>query len=476
MPGDDAQNLGHIDHIVVLMLENRSFDHMLGYLSLEGGRTDVDGLAAGMANEHAGRRYPVFHLPRNEVASKPLDPDHSGEAAAKQIHGGAMDGFVAAYAETLAKRGVVAADPSPIMGYFNAADLPTYDHLAAEFTICDRWHSSVPGATWPNRLYALTGGADGSLDDRAGPPLYDKHSFVRHLDAAGVPWRWYSYSPGTLRCADKEYLVGHHDHFAFVDKVKLKWEVKLEDEVVIDEDSSSFLEDAVTGNLAAVSWIDPNFYDLNLVGSPSNDDHPPSDVFEGQELVFRVYNALASGPKWDKTLLIVVYDEHGGFHDHVAPPAAPDDDPVNFGRYGVRVPALIASPWVPRGAVSHTLFDHTSIIKTILQRFCSQELEHLHGFKALAHLLETGHPHYVGKRVDAAAGLGQLLTEATARPAPDRAALGDTLAAHRAAMAAFAVKSPPTVGAASRPLTDHQVHMVLATDHLRRHGLPSGTP
>lgn len=476
MAADEALNLGHIDHIVVLMLENRSFDHMLGYLSLEGGRTDVDGLTAAMANPGADRSYPVFHLPRGAVGAKELDPEHSGEAVARQIHGGAMDGFVASYAETLARRGVVAADPGPIMGYYNAHDLPTYDHLAAEFAICDRWHSSVPGATWPNRLYALTGHADGSADDKPGAPIYDKPSFVRHLDAGGVSWRWYSYAPGTLRCVDSEYLVGHHDHFAFVDRVKLGWAAKLEEKVVIDEDSSSFLEDAVTGRLASVSWLDPNFCDLNLVGSPSNDDHAPSDVFEGQELVFRVYNALASGPKWDRTLLVVTYDEHGGFHDHVSPPAAADDDPERFGRYGVRVPTLVASPWIPRGHVSHAIFDHTSLIKTIMQRFCSAELEHRHGLSALGHWLERGHPHYLGKRVDAAAGLGQLLTEPSARPAPDRTALGEALAGHRAQLAAFAVKSPPTVGAASRPLTDHQVHMVLGADHLRRHGLPAGQP
>ncbi|HEU0318067.1 MAG TPA: alkaline phosphatase family protein, partial [Solirubrobacteraceae bacterium] len=145
MAGDEVENLSKIDHLVVLMLENRSFDQMLGYLSLAGGRADVDGLTAGMANEHAGRTYPVFHLPRGEVAEAALDPDHSGEAAARQIDGGRMDGFVASYAETLARRGVVAADPAPIMGYYDAADLPTYDHLAAEFAICDRWHSSVPG-------------------------------------------------------------------------------------------------------------------------------------------------------------------------------------------------------------------------------------------------------------------------------------------------------------------------------------------
>ncbi len=476
MADDPAQNLSHIDHIVVLMMENRSFDHMLGYLALEGGRTDVDGLSDAMTNEHAGHAFPVYHLPRGAVATKPLDPDHSGGSVAKQINGGKMDGFVSAYAETLASRGEPGVDPGPIMGYYNADDLPAYDHLAAEFTICDRWHSSVPGATWPNRLYALTGGADGTRDDKKGPPMYDRHSFARHLDAAGVPWRWYSYSPGTLRCADSEYLVGHHDRFHFVDKVKLNWLAKLDEAVTIDEHSSSFLEDAVTGNLAAVSWLDPNFYDLNLVGSPSNDDHPPSDVFEGQELVFRVYNALATGPKWEKTLLIVVYDEHGGFHDHVTPPEAPDDDPAKFGHYGVRVPALIASPWVARGVVSHTLFDHTSIIKTIMERFCSDELEHRHGLGAIIHWLEKGHPHYVGRRVEEATGLGVLLTETQPRPAPDRDALGERIAAERAKIAAFAVKSPPTVGAASRPLTDHQVHMAQAADHLRQHGLPAGQP
>lgn len=473
----DAENLGKIDHVVVVMLENRSFDQMLGYLSLDGGRADVDGLAVGITNPYGGRSYPPVHLGPGAFTGTAVGPEHTGSAVSRQVNGGKMDGFVSDYAATLTAHGLAGADPGPIMGYYDAADLPVYDHLAAEFAICDRWHSSVPGATWPNRMYAVAGSADGSRDNSTGwLPIYNKHSFIRHLDAAGVSWRWYAYSPATLRLIDPEYLVGHYDHFAFVDKVKLNWEATLEEALVIDECSSSFLEDAVTGNLPAVSWIDPNFYEPNLVGSPSNDDHPPSDVFEGQELVFRIYNALASGPKWDKTLLIVTYDEHGGFHDHVRPPPAPDDDEKNFGEYGLRVPALIASPWVPRGGVSHTLFDHTSIIKTIMQRFCSQELEHLHGFRALTHWLEHGHPHYMGKRVAEATGLAELLSEPAARPAPDRTALGHALGARRAEMASFAVRSPPTVGAATRPLTDLQKQIAVAADHLRQHGLPAGQP
>ena len=165
----------------------------------------------------------------------------------------------------------------------------------------------------------LAGSAAGSRDDQK-LPLYDKYSFMRHLDAAEVSWRWYSYDIGTLRCADRHYWLTHHDRFAYVQKLKLSVAAELEGEAFVDEDGASFVEDAARGRLPAVSWIDPNFKDLNLVGSPPNDDHPPSDVEEGQELVMLVYNALATSPLWDKTLLLVVYDEHGGFFDHVAPP------------------------------------------------------------------------------------------------------------------------------------------------------------
>jgi phospholipase C len=362
-------SLAKIEHIVVLMLENRSFDHMLGYLSLEGGRTDIEGLSAGMSNSAARVNYPIAHLAATHIPSPKWDPDHSAKATDGQVNGGKMDGFAESFAQTLAARNVTNPDPGMVMGYYNASDLPVYDHLAENFCVCDHWHSSVPGATWPNRLYAVAGAADGSRDDKpAPPPLYDKHSFIRHLDAAGVSWRWYTYDVGTLRRVDGQYLVGSHDHFAYVERTKLPLEVRVEEELLLDEDSASFVEDAQRGRLPAVSWIDPNFKDLNLAHVQSNDDHPPSDVGAGQELVMLVYNALASSPQWDRSMLIVVYDEHGGFHDHVPPPATPDDEPAEFGRLGVRVPALIVSPWVPSRSATHTLFDHTSIIKTILKQ------------------------------------------------------------------------------------------------------------
>jgi phosphoesterase family protein len=206
-------NLGKIDHIVVLMLENRSFDHMLGYVSLEGGRGDVDGLRAEFANEHDGRSYPVHHLDSTVIED---DPDHSASAVDLQIGGGKMSDFVESYAETLSSNDVQDADPGRVIGYYNAADVPVYDHLASEFAVCDRWFSSVPGATWPNRLYAICGRAAGSRDDRPLhlPPMYNQPSFVRHLDANGISWHWYSFEAGTLRFADGHYKLGHHDRFA----------------------------------------------------------------------------------------------------------------------------------------------------------------------------------------------------------------------------------------------------------------------
>jgi phospholipase C len=148
----------------------------------------------------------------------------------------------------------------------------------------------------------------------------------------------------------------------------------------------------------------------------ANDDHPPADIRHGQEFVLTIYHALVSNPdKWQKTLFVIVYDEHGGFYDHVAPPAAEDDDP-RFRSYGVRVPALLVSPWVPQGGVVTNLFDHTSIIKTILLRFCRRA---------------DGSIPNMGKRVMAANHLGYALTEPTPRPAPAQES-------YQGAVAAFA--------------------------------------
>jgi phospholipase C len=384
-----------VDHVVVLMLENRSFDHMLGYLSL-GERKDVDGLdLARDRNLYRGRTYSPWHLDRLALRDWE-DPDHSGDGVARQLadHNG---GFVANFIETRPDENrpvLEETDQIVVMGYYAQADVPTYDHLAAQFTICERWFASVPGATWPNRLYALCGESNGSHDNKrlAGKidwPLYHLPSFVRHLDRAKVSWRWYharqaDLEPPTLQVADAKYLwkLGGGEHYALFDRPEALGR------------QASFLDDAREGHLQSVSWIDPDFGITKR--KESNDDHPPADISHAQALVRKVANAIMEGPQWERTLLVVTYDEHGGFFDHVEPPAAPDDRP-NMRRYGPRVPAFVISPYVEPSSVSTLVFDHTSIIRTILDRFCERE-----------------NP-WMGARVGNANSLGRLLERGTPR-------------------------------------------------------------
>jgi phospholipase C len=320
-----AANLEKVDHVVVLMLENRSFDHMLGYLSLMGARPEIDGLRPGLANQDQGRTYPVHHLAGTALE---MDPDHSASAIDQQVAGGSMTGFVASAA-----------------------------------------------------------------------------------------------AAGTLR---------------------------------------------------QVSWIDPAFTNFNLLGFPVNDDHPPADIKDGQDLVLAVYDALAASPQWDRSLLVIVYDENGGFYDHVPPPRAADDEPEMFGKYGVRVPAIIVSPWIEPRTVSHTLFDHTSIIKTILSRFCPKALNQPQQPKG-RHASPGLKPQHPGLRVAQANHLGELLTRTTPRPAP----LRDTLlqqAVARGAQMETRQPRPGRRGEGEYPLNDLQKSILAATGQLRSAGHPSNAP
>jgi phospholipase C len=385
---DSVAALDEIEHIVVLMLENRSFDHMLGYLSLEADGLDVDGLDEGMANDYEGRSYPVFRLTETAF-TKAQDPCHSGACVDEQVayeNGGFASNYIRTRTEPASR------EPAVVMGYYDGRQLPIYDFLARRFCVCDRWFCPIRGATFPNRLYAVAGRAAGSRDN-ASPPVYHLPAFVRHLDAAGASWRWYTHELfATIWAVDRDYLPKTFDNVrAFSSPFRF----------------DDFFSAAQAGTLPNVAWIDPNFVDVGgAVGS--NDDHPPSDVRAGQELVLRVFNALVRSPAWERTLLVVTYDEHGGFFDHVEPPSAADDDPrPEFHAYGPRVPAIVVSPRV-RVGVSHEVFDHTSIIKTCLVRFCRREGE----------LVPD-----MGARVRAATHLGVLLDKAVQIARPDEATL-----------------------------------------------------
>jgi len=469
-----AASLDQVEHIVVVMLENRSFDHMLGYLSLpatEGGRgrTNVEGLTgpAVNSNPYDGTAYEIHHLASTMFKSEAEDPDHTGAAVDEQLANGGQ-GFVSNYArystEQAQKLNVPVPDPRLVMGYYNAEDLPVYDHLASEYCVVDRWFSSVPGSTWPNRLYALAGRAEGSRDDRP-LPIYQLPSFARYLDQHQVDWRWYSFDPATLRAVDPAYRLTNHDRFAFVDSRDLSPAERAIGELT--EEGPSFLDDVEAGKLPQVSWIDPRFKDLRVLGPDSNDDHPPTDVIAGQDLVLTIYHALSSVPTWANSLMVITYDEHGGFYDHVAPPEAADDDP-EFRRLGVRVPTLLISPLVAAGSSSSELvpdlhFDHSSLIKTILTRFCSA----------------NGQIPRLTSRVQAAEHLGHLLSDPStpARgPAADHSALVGRMVAWRQEAAEARFDKPVAFGGPPGRLTDFQTGFYDMAGTLRHAGLPAGHP
>jgi phospholipase C len=429
-------NLQKIDHIVVLMMENRSFDHMLGFLSLDQGRDDVNGLHSGLVNQADGKNFAVHQATSTKLV-KAQDPCHSGWCVDEQVAAG-MAGFAANYKKTR-KQHFKGDTPGTVMAYHTAKQLPVYAYLADQYCVCDRWFCSVPGATMPNRCYAIAGRAQGSHDN-INPPLYHLHSFVRHLDHSHVSWRWYSHDDvPMLWFIDQSYALGHLGLPPYFDRQE-------------PLGPSSFLQDAAAGKLPSVSWIDPNFIDVSFGPEGSNDDHPPSDLRAGQNLVLKLFHAIARSPLWERTMVVVTYDEHGGFYDHVEPEAAEDDDKA-FRRYGPRVPALVVSPWVNERQVSSVHFDHTSLIKTILLRFCRGQ---------------DGKIPNMGKRVQSANHLGELLTAEQARPAPAQSSyqyLIDEMSQFHAELMQRAMNDLPTA-AGTPDLTDFQEEFLAGKQEL----------
>jgi phospholipase C len=561
-------NLGKIDHIAVLMMENRSFDHMLGYLSLEQGRTDVDGLTGTEYNYGPdGNRVPIHHRTAPEPGLTDTafltDPGHGLADVSQQLESdsevatdlqangvqlnGAPDnpsngGFVLNFAKQIAtdeKNANAAqglpplmntvhdqaqidatsghtvtfrpAQPGPItveavatnppkksesgklgrvdlrmpgsttilatgsapigqtalglhyqataaqlatpgnwsctvyngtdttvgfntsityvqelqdtshfekpegvMSYYNAAQLPAYDFFANHFAICDRWFSSLPTDTWPNRLFAMTGGSGGLLETPSDasveqqPPGYLLQTIFEVLQANEIDWNiFFSDLPFALIFTRLAQDATYTARMRSIDEL---------------------LRRAETGDLPSFCWIDPNFQDVPDDPNAASDDHPPGDVCRGQNLISRIYTALAASPAWAKTLFIITYDEHGGFFDHVLPPplatpaipAPPPPQPqitphpiaghtavtehhpgtaaagtaaatlihqvgppISIGpakegnggdptTYGLRVPTLLVSPWVEPKSVSKQQYEHTSLLSTTLHRFCRQ--------------------------------------------------------------------------------------------------------
>jgi phospholipase C len=364
--------LANIDHIIVLLQENRSFDHMIGYLSLpfeKGGmnRTDVDGLKGNEFNIFNGRICKSFRLAAGDTIFSP-GPPNDAERVAVQINGGKMDGFVQAQADEC---GVATAHR--VMGYHTADNVPTYDALARDFAICHRWFASHPGPTFPNRFYELTGRPNvdrwGAWEYANSSPLIPvlTDTIFERLNERGVSWRNFEHFYSFLRFFDRHTFDS-------------------ENVVSFDDPVKGFAALAGSGNLPSVSFIEPHYVDYP---PDSFCDEPPSDIKNSQRKFLKtLVETVVASPKWEKTLLIITYDEHGGFYDHVPPPHAVPVAPGMLQTTGLRVPCFVISPWVKAGSVFGSdalFFEHTSIMKTIARRFMSNDFPFMGARYAAAH-------------------------------------------------------------------------------------------
>lgn len=347
-----------IKHLVVLMLENRSFDHMLGFLRSD--NYPIEGLDGSQTNpDSAGTLIPVSSDARY-VGDLKDDPGHDFISVNEQIFGNSqgtgngpfMQGFVKSYEAKTGNR----TKSHRVMKCFRPGRLPALATLAKEYAVCDRWFSSVPGPTLPNRAFAFGATSQGRVN--MSPNYLTLKTIFERLNEHGVSSKIY-YTDWTFALGVKHIGIDNPSRYLrFFD---------------------DFKDDCKKNKLPAYSFIEPRYYD-NPQRGPSHlasDQHPDHNVFNGEKLIKDVYDAVTKNRQtWESTILVITYDEHGGIFDHVRPPAAvpPGDGdsltpPFKFDRYGVRVPAVIISPFIPRETILPDEFDHTSIIATARELF-----------------------------------------------------------------------------------------------------------
>ena len=313
-----------VQTLVVVMMENRSFDHAFGAFSLAEGRADIDGLRDGMGNRTAAGELLV---PSAADVGCVADPPHGWAASHRQFNGGACDGFVVEY-----ERAAGAGAPHRCLDYLPRALQPTSFALAEQFALCQRWYASAMGPTWPNRYHLLATTSHGIQNNSfIGRPV---DSIYTRLDQAKIPWgNTYGNIPFAI------VLDGMSIEFPEMNRY------------------DGFFARAAAGTLRPVEIIDPVY--------GRNDDHPPAHPLAGQIFLQSIYEALRTSPQWERSMMLVTYDEHGGFHDHVAPPIIDDDYAAEgFDQLGFRVPGYVVGPFV-KNEVSDVQFDHTSVYATI---------------------------------------------------------------------------------------------------------------
>lgn len=386
--------LEHVEHVVVLMLENRSFDNLLGWLYTDAPPPrgqDFDGLHAGLWNPLNGldpdglpyieqvfvRRNgdkgdPDFTLPHPDPGEGYRDTNHqlfqhyqvATEYPPAPTNMGFVDNYMNAMVYGTYAFGDAPTDPRAIMTCFTPEQVPVLSELARSFAVCDRWFCSVPSQTLPNRDFVHAASSCGQVNNKPNA-LCDARTIFQQITDAKRPelsWRVYS---GTAK--GQPFSLTRTIMTQLLDQAFDANFLGLAD----------FHADAAAGRLPSYAFLEPQFS-----GPGQNDQHPPADLRSGEQLIADVYASLSGSPQWEQTLFVITYDEHGGCYDHVAPPKGakppdglglPGQDGFQFNRFGVRVPAVVVSPWIEAGTVArpagYTPFDHTSIIATVQKCF-----------------------------------------------------------------------------------------------------------
>jgi phospholipase C len=323
-----SPNKSGIEHVVVAMMENRSFDHLLGWLP------GADGRQAGLSYLDAkGAAHPTAPLAPDFQGCGHPDPDHSYAGSRTDYDNGACDGWLRA-----------GVNDAFAIGYYSQANLPFLGAAAPAWLTCDRYFSAILSSTYPNRIYQHAAQTD-RLDDSL-------------LPVSTLPTIW-------DRLADHEVAARYYfSDFPFL----ALWGGRY---LNIARPSAEFFADCATGQLPAVSFVEPHFF--GEIEGLSGDYHPHGDIRNGEVFLNSIYDAVVSSPAWQSTVLIINFDEGGGFFDHVPPPLAPlppsDRSLGSDGRVGFRVPAIIVAPWSPRRAVTSRVYDHTSVLALIEWRW-----------------------------------------------------------------------------------------------------------
>ena len=350
MPINDSR----IEHLVVLMLENRSFDHMLGFSGIPG----IDGLTGAEWNPDPNGEPVRVSNDAQYIGDLDTDPGHELVDVNIQMYSNEegrpglappMMGFVKSFLKVSGKLD----QAKKIMKCFGPNRLPVLTALARQYAVCDRWFSSVPGPTLPNRVFMHAGTSQG---EAACPRYFSNLRTIYPLLNKYVPAKIF-YQDWTMAFTFRDLLGDQTRYFG-----------RYQD----------FLNACEDGSLPNYCLLEPRYYadDSGGVHEP-NDQHPDHDVREAENLIREVYMALRANPAvWQKTMLLIVYDEHGGLYDHVEPPLTVNPDgqvskspPFDFTRLGPRVPAVIVSPYIKPGTVDHTVYDHTSVIATARKLF-----------------------------------------------------------------------------------------------------------